>query len=549
VDVDVSYDIPDTFNMATVLVDRHVDEGRGDRVAIYCGDEVITYADLQRRVNRAGNLLRGQGVGIEDRVILLMADRPQFVESYVGAMKIGAVPVPINVMSTPEEIEYYVNDSRATAVVIDAELEPHLAQVRDRCPYLKRVFVVGSQDTLSEKRALAVPPGERARRPPTAGEGRFATLSYEAKFAEASDRLEAEPTNKDDPSYWLYSSGTTGQPKGTVHLQRDMVYCTGTWLREVSKPTASDINYSASKLPFSYGLVNGLYQPLLAGTAVVLVPQASNPHVVAATMARYHPTIFFSVPTLYNLMLREHEAGNLDLDLASVRMCISAGEALPAAIYQRWLDRFGIEILDGIGSTEFGYIYIQNLPGRAHPGSSGQVLPGYAAKIVDEDENPVPDGEIGELYMQSDSFAAYYWKKRDRTRDTFRGPWLKTGDRYTRDADGYYYYAGRGDDMFKTSGQWVSPIEVEGALLRHEVVAEAAVVGYQDSDGLTKPRAYVVLKAGQHSSAELIAALQDHCKNELAPDYYKYPRSIEFVGDLPKTATGKIQRYKLRVDS
>ena len=534
--VDLSFDVPDVFNMATVLVDRHVEEGRGDRVAIYFGDDVITYAELQRRVNRAGNMLRAQGVDIEDRVILLTADRPEFVESYVGAMKIGAVPVPINVMSMPEEIEYYVNDSRATAVVIDADLAPRVLQIKDTCRYLKRIFLVGdADDSVRPERTLSLSPA-----PGTL------MLSYEHEFAEASDSLEAEPTSKDDASYWLYSSGTTGQPKGAVHLHGDMVYCTRTWLQHVSQPTEADINYSASKLPFSYGLVNGLYQPLLGGTAVVLVAEPSGPKVVAETIAQYRPTILFSVPTLYNLILREHEAGNLKIDLSSIRCCVSAGEALPAAIYDRWRERFGVEILDGIGSTEFGYIYIQNLPGHARPGSSGQVLPGYRAKIVDEDENPVPDGEIGELYMQSDSFAAQYWRKRERSKETFRGPWLKTGDRYTRDSDGYYYYAGRGDDMFKTSGQWVSPIEVEGVLLRHSAVAEAAVVGFQDADGLTKPRAYVVLKPSIEPTNDLVGVLQDHCKGELAPDYYKYPRAILFVGELPKTATGKIQRYRLR---
>lgn len=517
-------DVPETFNMATVLVDRHLAEGRGDRVAIYYRDQIITYGDLLRRVNRAGNALRNHGIEIEDRVILFMADQPAFIESFVGAMKIGAVPVPINVISTPEELAYYLDDSRAAAIVLDADLVPRLPEVPPR--YLKCMFVVGSTS-------------------PHPGEG-LTQVPYYAELAEASDELEAEPTHKDDPSYWLYSSGTTGQPKGTVHLQRDMVVCTSTWLRNVTRPTDSDINYSASKLPFSYGLVNGLYQPLLAGIATVLVSEPSSPPLIAETIKRYHPTVFFSVPTLYNLMLREREAGNLDLDLSSVRCCISAGEALPAAIYERWHKTFGIEILDGVGSTEFGYIYLQNLPGHARPGSSGPLLPGYEAKLLDEEGNPVPLGEIGEMHIHSDSFAAYYWKKRERSKDTFRGPWLKTGDRFWQDADGYYYYAGRGDDMFKTSGQWVSPIEVEGALLRHASVAETAVIGCGDSDGLIKPKALVVLRAGHYATPDLVSKLQDHAKAELAPDYYKYPRWVEFVTDLPKTATGKIQRYKLR---
>jgi benzoate-CoA ligase family protein len=518
------FEVPETFNMATALVDRHVEEGRGDRVAIYFRDEAITYRALHERVNRAGNALRAQGIDVEQRVVLFMADRPEFMEAYLGAMKIGAVPVPINVMTTPDELAYYLADSRASALVIDADLMDRLPTEAPR--YLKSVLVVGTTGIVPLREDLLV--------------------DYEEEVSEASAELEAEPTHRDDASYWLYSSGTTGQPKGTVHLHRDMVVCTGTWLENVTQPGPNEISYSASKLPFSYGLVNGLYQPLLAGTATVLVSEPSSPALVAATIKKYRPTIFFSVPTLYNLMLRESEAGNLELDVSSVRACISAGEALPPAIYDRWRERFGMEILDGIGSTEFGYIYIQNRPGRSRPGASGELLPGYAARIVDEDEQPVPDGEIGELWVQSDSFAAFYWKKRDRSRETFRGPWLKTGDRFTRDADGYYHYAGRGDDMFKTSGQWVSPIEVEGALLRHPSVAEAAVIGCQDADGLIKPKAFVVLKGGDAPGPELVTLLQDHTKNEVAPDYYKYPRWVEFVPELPKTATGKIQRFRLR---
>jgi benzoate-CoA ligase len=523
-------EIPETFNMATTLVDRHVHEGRGNQVAIYCGDEVIIFAELLRRVNRAGNMLRNHGIEIEDRVILFTADRPEFIESYVGAMKIGAVPVPINTVTGPSDLEYYVNDSRAAAVIVDADLAPRLGSFRDGCRYLKRIFVVGANDAGDR-----VPPG---------------CLSYENELAAASDALDAEPTHRDDPSYWLYSSGTTGRPKGTVHLQRDMVYCTANWLKHVRTPTAGDINYSVSKLPFSYGLVNGLYQPLFGGFATVLAPEPPTPQGVVANIARYRPTAMFSVPTMYNNILREHEAGRLTVDLSSLRLCISAGEALPGALYDRWLETFGLELLDGIGSTEFGYIYIQNLPGQARSNSSGQVLPGYEARILDEDGNAVPDGQTGELYMQSESFAAHYWKKREQTRSTFRGPWLRTGDLYTRDADGYYYNQGRADDMFKSSSQWVSPIEVEGVLLHHEAVAEAAVVPFADANAeandLIKPMAFVVLKENQQGSPELAAELQKFSADRLAPNYYKHPRRIEFVSELPRNATGKIQRYKLR---
>ncbi len=472
----IDYEVPEDFNMASLLVDKHVAEGRGDRVAIYYRDETITYRDLQRRVNKAGNMLRDRGIEIENRIILLMADKPQFIETYVGAMKIGAVPVPINVASTPEQVAYYVSDSRATAVVVDEELLPRLGLDINDFQYLKQVVVVGD----------GVAPS-----PTSSPRGGGGVGPYAAAFDAASDA-------------------------------------------------------TASKLPFSYGLVNGLYQPLLAGVATVLVSEPSNATVVAETVRRYRPTIVFSVPTLYNLILREKETGQLDPDFLSVRMCVSAGEALPAAIWDRWLETFGLELLDGIGSTEFGYIYIQSLPGQCRAGATGRVLPGYEAEIRDEEGDLLPDGESGELYMKSESFAAYYWKKRDKTRDTFRGPWLKTGDRYRRDGDGYYYYEGRMDDMIKVGAQWVSPFEVEGALLRHAAVAECAVVGCDDADGLTKPKAYVVLKGGHAPGEDLVRALQDHSKAELDPHFYKYPRWIEFTGALPKTPTGKIQRFKLR---
>ncbi|MBM2811033.1 MAG: benzoate-CoA ligase family [Chloroflexi bacterium] len=524
--VKIDYDVPDTFNMATILVDNHVDQGRGDRVAIYFGDEAITYRELQQRSNRAGNMLRARGTEIENRVVLLIADRPQFVETFLGTMKLGAVPVPINVISTPSEIAYFLDDSRAKAIVVDAAFAATVAGIAAERRYLKHVFVVGDE----------------AIRPTST----VAYHSYDAEVAAASDKLETEPTSKDDQCYWLYSSGTTGQPKGVVHCHRDQVHCAGRWLEQVWQPMAEDITYSASKLAFSYGLGNSLWMPLMSCTAMVLVPDASSPQVVASTLKRYRPTTFYSVPTLYNMILRQQEAGTIDLDTSSLRMCVSAGEMLPAAIYQRWCDAFGIEILDGIGSTEDGNIYIQNMPGRVRAGSSGEIVDGYAVRILDENGQSVPDGETGELFLNSESMAWSYWRKRDRSRDTFRGDWMKTGDRYRRDPDGYYYYIGRADDVFKTGAQWVSPVEVEGVLLRHPAVAEVAIVGCDDTDGLTKPKAYVVLKPGNTGDDALVVALQDHSKAELAPDYYKYPRWIDFVTEIPKTATGKIQRYKLR---
>jgi len=369
------------------------------------------------------------------------------------------------------------------------------------------------------------------------------------EMAEASDELAAEPTRRDDWSYWLYSSGTTGLPKAAVHLHGDMLFCIGNWIDNVSRLAPDDIIYSASKLFGSYGLSSGLYQPLLAGVAGVLTPQAPSTQLVTETLRRYRPTIFFTVPTMYINLLHEAEAGEIELDTSSLRMCVSAGDALPAPIYERWREKFGLELLDGIGSTECGYIYIQNLPGQSRARASGQLLPGYEVQILDDDERPVANGDVGELYLNAPSTAAYYWRKRDKTREAFRGPWYKSGDRYIRDSDGYFYYQGRADDMFKTSGgQFVSPIEVETVLLRHPDVLEAGVVGCEDRDdeGKRKPKAFVVLRPGAAPSEELKAGLRKHTEEHLKPNYYKCPHWIEFATDLPKTAGGKIQRFKLR---
>jgi benzoate-CoA ligase family protein len=528
--VKIDYDVPETFNMASVLVDRHVEEGRGDRVAYYCGDDVVTYAQLQRRVNKAGNVLRARGIDVGDRVAILMGDRIEFVETYLGAMKIGAVPVPLSTALKAEDEEfpglavpYYLEDSRAAAVVVDADLEPYLETARETVRSLRHVLVRG---------------GEAAN-----------SLSYEMEMTEASDELDPEPTSKDDWSYWLYSSGTTGLPKAAVHLHGDMVFCIGNWIENVSQLTPADIIYSASKLFGSYGLSSGLYQPLLAGIAGVLTPQASSTQLAMETLRRYRPTIFFTVPTMYINLLHEAEAGEIELDTSSLRMCVSAGDALPAPIYERWRETLGLELLDGIGSTECGYIYIQNRPGQSRATSSGQLLPGYEVRILDDDGTPVPDGQVGELFLNARSAATYYWRKREKSRDAFRGPWYKTGDRYIRDSDGYFYYQGRADDMFKTSGgQWVSPIEVEAVLLRHTDVLEPAVVGCDDpsDEGKRKPKAFVVLRPGATPSQELKTALRKHTEEHLKPNYYKCPHWIEFVDELPKTAGGKIQRFNLR---
>ncbi len=510
-------EVPERFNMASVLVDRHLNEGRGNRVAVYYGDRQLSYWDLAALVNQTGNGLASLDIGLGDRVVLLLPDGPEFLATFLGAMKIGAVPVPINTLASAEDFLYYLADSRARAVVLGADCRERVESIRARLPHLRHVVLV-----------VATAPGTR---------------SYEALTSRQSVELAAADTHKDDSSYWLYSSGTTGRPKGVVHRHEDMVHCTRAYAQYVVGLTEQDVNYSASKLFFSYGLVNSLYLPLWAGGGVVLNPGRPDPATILETIERYRPTIFFSVPTSYAQVIHELERREVKPDLSSLRLCVSAGESLPAPIYQRWRELTGVETLDGIGSSEVGYIYISNFPGRSRPGSSGELIPGYQARLVDEDGDDVPQGEVGDLWIRSPSTAARYWNQHERTKATFVGEWIKTGDKYSRDADGYYRYEGRSDDMLKVGGIWVSPMEVEAALLSHVEVAECAVVGAPDADGLIKPKAYVVPR-NPPADAALAGQLQEWVRGQIA--HYKYPRTIEFVAELPKTATGKIQRYRLR---
>jgi benzoate-CoA ligase len=514
-DVLSSIQLPEVFNVATVMVDRHVAEGRGNKVAIYFEDQTITYADVLERVNRTGNALRNLGVQIEDRVLLLLLDCPEFVYSFFGAIKIGAVPIPTNTLLKPPDYEYMLNDSRAVVAIVSEALLPQVQAIpRERLRYLRHLIVVGN-----------APPG---------------TLPFADLLAQSSPDLDPEPTSKDDAAFWLYSSGTTGFPKGCVHLHHDMVYCAEYYARGILGIHEGDRTYSVAKLFFAYGLGNALYFPFYVGASTVLFPGPPTPANVYRVIERYRPTLFFSVPTNYAMLLA-HE-GNYDL--SSIRLAVSAGEALPPAIYQRFLERFGIQILDGIGSTEVLHIFISNRPGDVRPGSSGKVVPGYEVKIVDEEGRPVPVGQIGDLWVKGDSTCAFYWNKHEKTKETIQGHWIRTGDKYWQDPEGYYWYAGRSDDMLKVGGIWVSPVEVENSLMEHPAVLEAAVVGRPDQDELVKPYAYVVLRQGFEPSEALAEELKAFVRSRIAE--YKRPRWIEFVDELPKTATGKTQRFKLR---
>ena len=498
-------------------MDRNVAEGRGASTAFLYADRTLTYADVQDLVNRAGNALLDLGVGLEDRVLMICLDAPEFVGTFWGAIKIGAVPIPVNTLMRSADYLYFLNDSRAKVAVVSgpllAEAAPALAEAR----YLEHVLIAGGPA------------------------GRF--MSWEDRLFRASAQLAAAPTSRDEPAFWLYSSGSTGSPKGVVHLHHDMYVCAETYAKQVLGLRATDRVLSAAKLFFAYGLGNAGYFPMAVGAQSVLYPGRPTPESVFEILTKHRPTLFYGIPTLYASMLAVKDADKR-YDLSSLRLCMSAGEALPDELYNRWRERFGVELIDCIGTTEILHCFLSNRPGEARPGSTGKAVPGYEAIIVDDEARPVPQGEIGNLRVKGDSIMAYYWNKHDKTKESLFGAWIQTGDKYSQDADGYFWYAGRADDMLKVGGIWVSPIEVEATLIKHAAVLECAVVGREDADRLVKPHAFVVLKDPAGATPALADEMKGFVKDKIAP--YKYPRWIDFVTELPKTATGKIQRFKLR---
>jgi benzoate-CoA ligase family protein len=516
----MSLSLPNPFNAAVHFVDRHVAEGRGARIAIECGDERVSYQQLFERVNRVGTALRDRlGVRPEERVLLLLTDTPAFAYAFFGSVKIGAVPVPLNTLWKPPDYAHVLRDTRARVLFVTDSLLPHIAALpANERQSLEHIIVVGQ--------------AAGGLRP------------FDELVQEGSTALEPYPTSPDDTVVWLYSSGSTGRPKACIHLHHDLVVTTEAFAKGVLGLTENDRCYSASKLFFAYGLGNGLYMPFGVGATSILSPATPNAATVYSVIERYRPTLFYWVPTGYAMLLAHRRDNETDFDLSSVRCALSAGEALPPALFERFMARFGIEILDGIGATETMHNVISNRPGTLRVGSTGVLVPGYEARLLDDAGRPVATGEIGNLYIKGDSICAGYWNQHEKTKSAIEGHWFRTGDRFSQDADGFFWFAGRADDMLKVGGMWVSPIEVEQTLVEHPAVHECAVTGREDGDRLMKPCAFVVPAANVSADSLLASELQAYVGERLPG--YKRPRWIEFVPELPKTPTGKIQRFKLR---
>jgi benzoate-CoA ligase family protein len=500
-------DLPERFNAAAFFVDRHVAEGHGGRTAFRFVGRSISYGELAERVAHAAAALARRSVEVENRVLLVLDDTPAFAAAFWGTVTLGAVAVPVNTLMADAEYEFLLNDSRAKAVVTEDALAIRLRALRGRCPWLRDV----------------VTPEDLEREPGV--------------------RVEPAATCREDVAYWGYTSGSTGPPKAAVHAHQDFVRAAELVGSAVFGIGPDDLTYSASKLYFPFGLGNTLYFPALAGAASVLVPERTTPERAFEAITAERPTIFFAVPTLYARMLQVAEAEHR-WDLSSLRFCVSSGETLPPTIFDAWADRFGLELVEVVGSTETLHDFIANRPGKARRGSAGQLVPGFEARLVDDAGQPVVPGAAGHLLIKGPTTSPFYWNRLERTRATMLGEWLRTGDVFVQDEDGGFTFAGRADDMVKVSGRWVSPAEVEAHLVQHPAVLEAGVIGRPDPDGLTRIHAAVVLKDGTRASDTLASELRRLVAARAAG--YKVPHAIEFVAELPKTATGKIQRFRLR---
>jgi benzoate-CoA ligase len=516
--------------MASYYLDDRIEEGRGDRVAVFFEKSHYTYSEVQSMANRFGNALIDLGVEMEDRVLIVLPDSIEFVASWFAIAKIGAVITMVNTILPTADYEYYLDYTRAKVAVVHVSAAAKFAAAASRSPYLRHTVVAGwnGSDRLD---------GMEPSSPP---------VSYNQITRTASDRLQNAPTSRDDIAIWLFTSGSTGHPKAAVHLHHDLPYNTECYAKQVLKIDEADITLSAPKLFFGYATGTNLLFPFAVGGATALFSERSTAETMFEMIHKFRPTILTSVPTMINAMLQIPDAAER-FDLSSLRFCLSAGEALPPELYNRWVDMFGVEILDGIGSAEMFHIYISNYPGEVVLGSLGRIVPGYEARIVDAEGREVPIGQMGTLKIGGDSAALCYWNAHEKSKATFSGDWCTTGDQFRVDESGRYWYCGRTDEMLKVSGIYVAPTEIENCLLEHDAVRECAVVGAADEQGLVKPKAFIVTSEGFDATAELERELKEFVKGRLAP--YKYPRWIEFREDLPKNDRGKIDRKALKQDS
>lgn len=496
---------------ASEIVERQVERGRGDMRAVVADDATLTYDELRRQINRAGGALREMGVRREQRVLMVLDDTTVFPIVFLGAMRIGAVPVPVSALDKDENFRHYVSDSYAQVVVTDAELSERLAGVLDD-PGLRYLVRGGEGSAMTE---------------------------LDGALGAQPDELDAAPTHRDDPAFWLYSSGSTGKPKGVVHLHHDIGITCESYARQVLGLSQDDITFSSTKLFHAYGLGNGLTFPFWFGATSILMRGPTKPQPVLDTVRRHKPSVFFSVPALFSAIARDPQA---DGAFESVRFCVSASEALSPHTIKRWRERFGLDIVDGIGSTEMLHIYCSNRPGKLAPGTTGWPVPGYDLSLVDDQGRALDGPATGELQVRGDSCAAYYWHQHEKTKRSMRGDWFATGDRYERREDGTYTYVGRVDDMVKVGGLWVSPIDMEHVLSEHPRVVGVGVIGIR-IEGESRLAAYVEC-TGEPGNDALAGELQSWCKERMRR--YEYPHVVNFVEQLPRTLTGKVQRFKLR---
>jgi 4-hydroxybenzoate-CoA ligase len=511
------------YNAVTDFVDANVARGLGGKVAFTDAGRSLTYGALQAHSCRFATALKALGLREENRVVLLFHDTVDYPIAFWGAIRAGVVPIPINTLLTAEQYAYLLADSRAAAAVVAAPLARMLQSIRGRLPHLRTIIVV---EAAAE---------DRADLPDV--------LFFEDVLALGKPEPFVAPTMSDEVALWMYTSGSTGDPKAVRHVHTSPMCVARLMGQGVIGIREDDVVFSAAKLSFSYGLGNAMAFPMSVGASAILLPERPTPQAVLDTIRRYRPTIFYAVPSLYAALLAQPDIG-AGAGSDRLRLCVSAGEPLPANLGERWRATVGVDVLDGLGSTEMLQTFLSNRPDDVRYGSTGRPVPGYEMKIVDENGHELPDGQVGELIVRGPSAGEGYWNQRAKSRRTFAGEWTYTGDKYVRDQDGYYYYCGRTDDMFKVNGMWVSPFEVEAALVSHEAVLEAAVVGKEDRDGLIKPKAFIVLKNGYAADERLLETLKGHVKERAGP--WKYPRWIDIRPDLPRTATGKIQRFKLR---